>query len=450
MEKILIDLSEQSELTFSAEELGIRCDKDLCSLLEAVEPLLEIVPGFDGKSFKFRSNSRVGVLELPGIRIQVRPKISESQFTTLLRYALGGQVRATDLQATSSVQWTRGFENALCRVLCDEIEEILRVGLSRKYVEREEPVGVLRGRPIWHLNFPWLGSKAREIHCRHHCLTYDNLDNRLLREGLARASIVVTGEMKTAALQYLSHLLHLVTSQEVNLPDFDLAIKNYSRLNEHYRVAHGLCKMFIFGLSPESFFSGGSQRVFGLVLDMAALFEMFVGKLLEDLLKPRGFSIKSQLPDRGALLDADDKVYSTVRPDFVVSRANRVVAVVDAKYKEYWLATTDGSRPQRKMANEDIYQLFFYQQRLQRLHGLPKPPLAIIAAPLPDEAERGINGSISERFKEVKWRAGTDISGHVNLLLIPMTQYLRLWEETRSIPEILPVSRLHEMFQGLL
>jgi len=395
MSNFLIDLIEQSETVVSTEELGIENPEKLYDLQASVKPLLEIVPGFDGKSLKFKSDSRVGAIELRQLRVQVRPRLSVTQFSTLLRYALGGQVKATRLRASSDVVWGNGFENALCTVLCDEIKEILRIGLSRKYMERQSATEVLRGRPIWHQNFPWLGSKAREIHCRYHRLTYDNLDNQLILEGLVHAVAIGKKEAKASALQHLHSFRELAGRTNPSPTDFDSAVKLYNRLNEHYRVAHGLSKMFIFGLRPESFFEAGSQKIFGVVLDMALLFEMFVQRLLEDTLKPGGFLIKSQSPDRGALLDGEDRIYSTVRPDFLVCRDNQVVAVIDAKYKDYWPATPDGSRPQRKMANEDIYQLFFYQQRIQRLYNLAKPPAAIIAAPFPDDS--GVTLRISRK-----------------------------------------------------
>lgn len=147
--------------------------------------------------------------------------------------------------------------------------------------------------------------------------------------------------------------------------------------------------------------------------------------------------VKSQSPDRGALLDGEDRIYARVRPDFLVCRDNQVLAVIDAKYKNYWPATSGESRPQRKIANEDIYQLFFYQQRLQRLYNLAKPPAAIIAVPFPDDAEREGLPCIPERFRQVKWRAGTDVAGHVSLFLTPMTQFLKHLEARATTLEAL-------------
>lgn len=436
MSNLIIDLIEQSEKKVAVEELGLASLEQISDLEIALKPLLEIALGSDAKSVKFKSDSRVGVLELRGLRVQVKPRLSAAQFPTLLRYALGGQVRATQ-SATASHTWGMGFENALCRVFCDEINEILRIGLSRKYIEQQSATEILRGRPIWQENFPWLGSRAREISCKFHRLTYDNLDNQLLLEGLVHAAALSKDEAKASALQHLFSFQGIAGRSNPSPSDFDAAAKRYNRLNEHYRVEHGLSKMFLFGLRPESFFESGSQRIFGVVVDMADLFEKFVQRLLEDTLRPGGFVVKSQSPDRGALLDGEDRIYARVRPDFLVCRDNQVLAVIDAKYKNYWPATSGESRPQRKIANEDIYQLFFYQQRLQRLYNLAKPPAAIIAVPFPDDAEREGLPCIPERFRQVKWRAGTDVAGHVSLFLTPMTQFLKHLEARATTLEAL-------------
>lgn len=449
MAKIPIDLIEQSEASFSFEKLGLFSLLDRENFLSNATVLVNVLPGLDGQTIRIISDSRVGVIELPMARIQVRPKISARQFTSLLRYALGGQIKPT-LLGSSNIEWGKGFENALCAIFCSEIRTILDLGISRKYVEHREPIQFLRGRPIWQANFPWLGSKAREINCKYHRLTYDNPDNQLILAGLERACSLVNGETREILFQQLHTFRDLAKSTSPAPTDFDQVKSQYNRLNEHYAVAHGLSRMFILGLRPQSFFEAGPQKIFGIVLDMADLFEKFVERILRDSLGPNGFAIKSQCPDKGALLDAEDNVYASVRPDFLVYKANKPAAVIDAKYKQYWPREADGVRPRRKIANEDIYQLFFYQQRLQRVHNLLAPPSAVIIAPLPDEEERGDDLIISERFSQVKWRSGFDTAGQLRLLLVPVTKLLSIAEEQRSMQKAATITEFVRDLLGIL
>ena len=208
--------------------------------------------------------------------------------------------------------------------------------------------------------------------------------------------------------------------------DFEKAQRGYDRLNEYYRVAHALTKMLLYNLRPEDFFKEGKEEVFGVVLDMAEIFERFVERFISDLLMPRGFSLISQHKDSGALIDGNGYRYASVRPDIEVWLGNKAIGIIDAKYKDYWATAEDGFNPDRKISNEDLYQLFFYQQRMQRKYGLPSLPLALIAAPLPAEDEREKKLVVHDRFRRIRFHVGVESEGDVRLVLIPITHFLRL------------------------
>jgi 5-methylcytosine-specific restriction endonuclease McrBC regulatory subunit McrC len=327
-------------------------------------------------------------------------------------------------------------------LFCDEIKEIFRIGLSRRYIETEEPLKILRGRPLWETNFPWSPDYSNEIFCRHYRLTYDNLDNKLIFSGLRRAlTLIRDNDVRKIALKHFKIFTSLTSGVRPEISMFDKAKKEYNRLNEHYFIAHSLSKMFLFGMRPESLFEKGGIVVSGLVLDMAMLFEMFVEKLLSDFFVGRGFKIRSQGPDRNALLDEEGQTYASIRPDFEIYKNDRIIGVIDAKYKTYWKGLENNNKPTRKISNEDLYQLFFYQQRIQRKHNLSNAPIAIIASPLPAEDERGDSPVISERFRRIFWQAGSDKAGDVRLILIPTTQFLRLL--TSGIKSQEAIERIH-------
>lgn len=96
---------------------------------------------------------------------------------------------------------------------------------------------------------------------------------------------------------------------------------------------------------------------------------------------------------------------------------------IDAEYKDYWKAMADGS-PVRRISNDDLYQLFFYTQRIQLRHQLSQPPDAYIICPLPEETER-VDPVISDRFTNVKWQSGAEVPSKLNLLLLPLGEILQ-------------------------
>jgi 5-methylcytosine-specific restriction endonuclease McrBC regulatory subunit McrC len=444
-----IDLTEYGEITLPASELSFLSEQVFQPVCETLNPLVTVTLGWGGDHLSFKAGSNVGVIQTHGLRVQVRPALSVREMVVLIRYALSGKVPLQHLRSFADVDWGTGFEDVLCMLLCEEAREILRMGLSRRYEERREPLNFLRGRPLWEKNFPWRGGKTPEVTCRYHRLTYDNTDNRLLLAGLRSAvHLANSEEVKRKVFHYLKIIGDLASETVPEPTQFDQAAQRYNRLTEHYRAAHGLCRMLIYSLRPESLYDSGKHLVFGVVLDMAGLFEKFIEQLMADTLKPAGFSIDSQAPDRKALLDAEGYPYISVRPDLIVSQNRIVRGVIDAKYKRYWAAAADGSSPARKIANEDIYQLFFYQQRLQRKFNLPVPPVAVIASPLPEEDER--NGpTVAARFRRIIWQAGPEKAGDVRLLLIPMTKFLRFLIQREKPADIMArtgLDRIKELF----
>ena len=422
-----VDLVEYGGVAILKDELSFLGEDDLEKACDILSPLVSISPDLRGNYLHVSAGSKVGVISALGLRIQVRPRISASEFCALVRYVLSGRTPPTHFRSLSELTWDTGFEDALSRLLCDEVGEILRIGLSRQYEERRDPLEVLRGRVLWEKNFPWRGAKAKELVCRYHQLTYDNLDNRLVFSGLRSArALAVDRSVHASVLQHCKTFTTIASETHPGPADFEKASLGYNRLNEHYRTAHGISRMLVFGLRPKDFFEAGGHVISGVVLDMASLFEGFVQRFMGDVLGPSGFKLILQAPDRGALLDAKGQRYASVRPDLEAWMSDQVVGVIDAKYKPYWKAADESLRPFRKISNEDLYQLFFYQQRLQRRHDLLFPPVAVIAAPLPDEDEMNGGQTISERYKRVVWQAGLERAGDVRLVLIPMTRFLRL------------------------
>ena len=210
------------------------------------------------------------------------------------------------------------------------------------------------------------------------------------------------------------------------------------QVDEFYALALRLSELVLRGERPAGLFAAGEESA-GFTLDMAALFEKFVERALRERAEKEGLTVRAQSPDRGAFLDDFGKPYRRVVPDLVVYRDGVPVAVVDAKYKPYWPASV-GGRPERKVSTADLYQLFFYAQRLQLKHGLAEPPAAFIASPLPAAKEREAE-PIDDRYRRVTWRAGGRAEGVVRLVFVPLTDMLHavgsvrrntLWAEVWS------------------
>ena len=87
--------------------------------------------------------------------------------------------------------------------------------------------------------------------------------------------------------------------------------------------------------------------------------------------------------------------------------------------------------------NADLYQLFFYAQRLQLKHNLPSPPGAYVISPLPAQDERAGRAEIEGRYRRILWRAGQECAGDVRLVNLPLTEILRSMGRSRREQEVL-------------
>src|SRR5690606_11172852 len=100
----------------------------------------------------------------------------------------------------------------------------------------------------------------------------------------------------------------------------------YDRLTEAYRPVHALCRWILEGTRLGL---GNQHRAPGasFVVEMAPLFERFVSLSLRARLRPP-WHVKLQ-----ARVAFDQAHAIELRPDVVVYRQDRPMAVVDAKYK---------------------------------------------------------------------------------------------------------------------
>jgi len=394
------------------------------AFVEAAGHLVRVQPTFKAGMAKLTPRRRIGSIRIGALRIDVLPRLAVREMVMLIRYALGGKIDSvsrTDLPTDKA-----GLEELLCTALADEATRIRQIGWSRQYERRRERLPVLRGRPDFLGSFPWDEDHVSSIVCTYHLLTGDNLDNRLLLAALETASLLdVTANTKRRLFEHRKVWSAIAGPWYPTIQDYETARSRYTRLSEHYRLVHNLGELLVLGHRPSAPIEAGGVTAGGFAIDMPWLFEKFVERLTAEIAGSLGMKVEAQCPDREALLDAKGGIYRGVRPDLVVYRGNRPVAVVDAKYKDYWPGRGQTDAPDSRVSNADIYQLFFYAQRLQHRYNLPFPPNALIVAPVPAPNERGGRRVVGEQYTEVTWRAGVEKAGHVRLVLVPVTDILR-------------------------
>jgi len=134
---------------------------------------------------------------------------------------------------------------------------------------------------------------------------------------------------------------------------------HYSPITESYRPIVDL-SLSILEHKPLLPTSAGDRKAFGIVLDVAEIWELYVAKILQTALPAFRVSHTGRSRDhfRWLLSSAiDDDKFGSLRPDIIVSDfRDRCLAIVDAKYKTTRINATNRTG----VVTEDLYQLAAY------------------------------------------------------------------------------------------
>ena len=199
-----------------------------------------------------------------------------------------------------------------------------------------------------------------------------------------------------------------VTQIRITRAVFDEWQRTWNRLVEHYAPAIRLIEALFEGAGL-SFDRSDEIRHPGFLFDMNRFFQKLLSRLLHDHLPE--FRIEDEHRLGGLFTYASDANRNgrddpTLRPDFAIFRGSRVVALLDAKYRDLW---------ERPLPSGMLYQLAIYALSQQEAR------TATILYPTTDDAAmesrleirvphlRGQIGSISQR--PVKLR---DLDGLLN------------------------------------
>ena len=344
--------------------------------------------------YRIESDSWVGTVQLPGGSIQVRPKVPVRNLLAMLLYAH----ELADLRALSGVasRDANSLYELLVLVLVTWVERLIKGGLYREYLPREEVLAGVRGKIIPHR------SRLREgrAYCVYGELGYSTALNIVIKSTLLWIlSRDIDRALKMRARSLL-RLLGQVASEPLSAASFRRV--RFSRLNLGYRKVIGLCRAIY---DSSVYDETGAQVEFsGYMVSMERLFEAFLYGAVR-----RAFSGVTKQSRRVAWAGGDTGYLPSIMPDIVI----RDRLVIDAKYYRRVLA--DNGR----VRSTHIYQMHTYMAALD-LDGVLVYPLAEDEqAPLPLRFDLPGGRTL--------WVAAIDLARHADPdgLAAPLIDFLR-------------------------
>ncbi|XAS69624.1 restriction endonuclease [Micrococcaceae bacterium Sec5.7] len=268
----------------------------------------------------------VGSVRTPTVQLEVRPKdrLGLSRLLFLLSYAGNQGFREGTVAAVED----RDLWSALAESLAQLAERALNRGVLQGYLTVDESLRTVKGRIRISDQISRRPGMLVPLEVSYDEFTEDIPENRILRAALERMGQVPRVRPEVLSrLRQLKGKLDAVTRVQSGAP---LPPWRPTRMNVRYHSVLRLSELILRNASAEA--GDGKQQTASFVVDMARVFEDFVGTALREAMAqyPGEMRLQYNAMLNEAVRDSDRL---TVRPGAVHLLGGRPVVVYDTKYK---------------------------------------------------------------------------------------------------------------------
>jgi 5-methylcytosine-specific restriction enzyme subunit McrC len=222
----------------------------------------------------------VGVLQVPGLQLEIVPKTEKTTADPLARKNLlhmlrtAGLIAARDRSLASLDHQRVPLLDAFAVAFADSLELEMRRGVDHGYTETEDDLPVIRGRLLVHEQVRRNAFRQHRVRVRFDEFSADTRLNRILKAACSllarRASSAEAMRRLRAALAYLDDASDLAGD--------DLGLAALSRQSERFQPHLDFARMVLEGHSPTP--RTGDRETFSLLFPMHRVFEGFVAGLV--------------------------------------------------------------------------------------------------------------------------------------------------------------------------
>jgi 5-methylcytosine-specific restriction enzyme subunit McrC len=309
---------------------------------DQTQPPLSVTPTTQRRNmYHLQSYGHVGVVQLPsGIRIQIDPKIEQTQLLRMLNYVKTDNP-LPHLADKITLEGGDEFLDIIGYIFAEELEMVLTRGVEKGYVSERDVTTHIRGK--LDISRQLQTPRENQFHVEYETLTRDTQINQLILYATDILRKMVIGSDLSRRLNTLhTRFKRDVTSVRFHPDQLDTIILDST--NGYYQTAVELSKQIVRsiyydGLNP------GEVTAFGFLINMNELFEEFVTNLLSD-----AYPEKTIVKEHNSLFEPHEGL---IKPDLVIRDGTQLHLVGDVKYKQY-------ESNSRGAPNNDYYQVIAY------------------------------------------------------------------------------------------
>jgi 5-methylcytosine-specific restriction enzyme subunit McrC len=319
-----------------------------------LQPRLDVEWLADGH-MRVTTFSWVGVVRFSAVEIRVVPKLIGGALKVLRMIEYAESVRLVARLPTDRPLPADGNDlfDLVVLLLVEETKALIRDGLIRDYRRVEDSLDVMRGRLRIREQYLRRYGRLHRIECAFDEFDGDVPDNQLLAAALSAADRRVRDlDIRNGARVFAGILGEICDVRTRDAEWYSRTIR-YGRRNVRYRPAHELSLLVLRGLALTEQADQRAATLTSFMVDMNAIFERFVTRLVVDSLAGTQLHARAQQTVRAVIIDEESgQTYSTIRPDLIIMNMETGFSVpIDVKYKLY---------DAKKFSTADIYQSFVY------------------------------------------------------------------------------------------
>lgn len=346
-------------------KLGSKHFKALLALLETDDEQASINSSFFTYSRlkgieQLHVQNYVGVIRLPdGVQIEVLPKISRYLDKDIARNLLIKML--IELEDSPFYEGTLAdldshrmpiFE-LLMRIYLDRVANIVRKGIARDYVSREDNLVFLRGKLELTKHIRHNSYNLGRVYCN-----YDEFDCDLPINRVVKGALVVVNTLtqNSSNQQRCRELLFWFDGVPETIDArLDLKRIRHDRHVQHYASVMPLCRLILESLNPLT--QQGENQAVSMLFPMENVFESYVSVKLPKQFE--SWNVEVQVKGKSLIDDHLTRPLFSLRPDLLFSCKDEKV-IADTKWK---IVDQENLGEKYGVSQADVYQMFGYSRK---------------------------------------------------------------------------------------